>query len=90
MSEKPKETATVLQFLQVIVLSVGLGGIFLRAGQAETKINHNISELTELKVIVQDLAKSQIGLVTTDAKHSIMLEGLRNRMDKLEAHTSNN
>ena len=90
MSEKPKETATVLQFLQVIVLAVGLGGIFLRAGQAETKINHNISELTELKVIVQDLAKSQIGLVTTDAKHSIMLEGLRNRMDKLEAHTSNN
>ncbi len=90
MSDKSKEAASVLQLLQIIVLAIGLGGIFLRAGQAETRINHNISELTELKVIVQDLTKTQIQLATSDARHTTMLESLKNRMDKLETLTRNN
>ena len=90
MSDKSKEASAILQLLQIIVLAVGLGGIFLRAGQAETKINHNISELTELKVIVQDLTKTQIELATTHARHTTMLESLKNRMDKLEELSSNN
>jgi|TARA_A100001518_G_C1177068_1_gene26510 hypothetical protein len=83
MTEK-KDISAILNLLQVIVLVLGLGGIFIQVGHSNATIIHNTSELTELKDIVQDLTKSQIESVSSDSKHAAQIDALRNRIDRLE------
>ena len=84
-----KDLTAILNLLQVIVLVLGLGGIFIQVGHSNATILHNTSELTDLKEIVQDLAKSQIESVSSDSRHAAEIDALRNRIDRLEDnHTS--
>lgn len=79
-----KDITAILNLLQVIVLVLGLGGIFIQVGHSNATILHNTSELTDLKEIVQDLAKSQIESVSSDSRHAAEIDALRNRIDRLE------
>tara|TARA_Y100000004_G_C8825904_1_gene374008 strand:+ start:313 stop:585 length:273 start_codon:yes stop_codon:yes gene_type:complete len=90
MINNKKDISAILNLLQVVVLVVGLGGIFIQVGHSNATILHNTSELTDLKEIVQDLTKSQIESVSSDSKHAAEINALRNRIDRLEDVNSTN
>ncbi len=75
----------VLQVLQILVLAIGLAGVFIRLGESQAKIEYNHSELTELKEIARDLVGSQLEFAATDARLEERIEGLRIRLDSLES-----
>ena len=84
MIEK-KDMSTLLNLLQVVVLTLGLGGIFMKVGVTDATISHNVDELVELKGIVQDLAKSQIESVSNDSRHVAQIEEIASNMNSADA-----
>ena len=74
-----------LQVLQILVLGIGLAGVFIRLGASQAKIEYNHSELIELKEIARDLVESQVEFAATDARLEERIEGLRIRLDSLES-----
>lgn len=84
MKEKA-DLNTVMQLLQVIVLGVGLAGVFMRLGASQSNIEYNNSELVELKNIAQDLVKAQLEFVSTDARLEERINALRLRIDRVES-----
>jgi len=74
----------MIQWAQLVVLAVGVGGFFVDIGKRSQLIDKTDKDLGELKIIVQDLVKAQIQVSSNDAKHSVMLEDLRQRVIELE------
>lgn len=85
MEEKSRTNPTVaLQWFQLIVLAIGVGGFFIDIGKRSQLIDKTDKDLAELKVIVQDLVKAQIQVSSNDARHNAILEDLRQRVIELE------
>jgi hypothetical protein len=85
MEEKSRNNPTVaLQWFQLIVLAIGVGGFFIDIGKRSQLIDKTDKDLAELKVIVQDLVKAQIQVSSNDARHNAILEDLRQRVIELE------
>lgn len=74
----------MIQWLQLAVLAIGVCGFFIDIGKRSQLIEKTDKDLGELKIIVQDLVKAQIQVSSNDAKHSVMLEDLRQRVIELE------
>ena len=74
----------MIQWAQLVVLAVGVGGFFVDIGKRSQLIDKTDKDLGELKIIVQDLVKAQIQVSSNDAKHSVMLEDLKQRVIELE------
>ena len=74
----------ILQLAQLLVIAAGVFGFFIDIGKRSQLIDKTDKDLTELKVIVQDLVKAQIQVSSNDARHSAMLEDLRQRVIELE------
>jgi hypothetical protein len=74
----------LMQLGQLILLALGVGGFFIDIGKRSQLIDRTDKDLTELKVIVQDLVKAQIQISSNDAKHSAMLDDLKQRVIELE------
>lgn len=85
MPEKHKtELTTILQILQVVVLGIGLGGVFIQLGEARAIQGQNSTQLVELKTIVQDLVKAQLESAATDAILTERIDALRIRLDRID------
>lgn len=81
--EKPNLSSTI-QWIQLVVLSIGVGGFFVDIGKRTQQLDKTNQDLSELKIIVQDLVKAQIQISSNDATHKLMLEDLKARVIELE------
>jgi len=84
MKDEKPNVSSVIQWIQLVVLSVGVGGFFVDIGKRTQQLDKQNQDLLELKVIVQDLVKAQIQISSNDATHKIMLEDLKARVVELE------
>jgi hypothetical protein len=74
----------ILQLAQLLVIAAGVFGFFIDIGKRSQLIDKTDKDLTELKVIVQDLVKAQIQVSSNDARHSALLDDLKQRVVELE------
>lgn len=74
----------LMQLGQLVLLALGVGGFFIDIGKRSQLIDRTDKDLSELKTIVQDLVKAQIQVSSNDAKHSALLEDLKERVIELE------
>lgn len=74
----------LLQWLQLIVLAVGVAGFFTVLGNKSAALDRVSIDLAELKSIVSDLVKAQIAISVNDALHTQMLQELKLRIAELE------
>lgn len=79
-----KKSQDFAQWAQLVVLAVGVGGFFVDIGKRSQLLDKTDKDLAELKVIVQDLVKAQIQISSNDAKHSALLDDLKDRVIELE------
>jgi hypothetical protein len=84
MKDEKPNVSSVIQWIQLVVLSVGVGGFFVDIGKRTQQLDKQNQDLLELKVIVQDLVKAQIQISSNDATHKTMLEDLKARVVELE------
>jgi hypothetical protein len=82
--EQEKKSSELAQWAQLVVLAAGVGGFFIDIGKRSQLIDKTDKDLSELKVIVQDLVKAQIQISSNDAKHGAMLDDLKQRVIELE------
>lgn len=82
---KMKDIAAITQVLQVLVLAIGLAGVFVKLGEGQAIQKQNTGQLLELKAIVQDLVKSQVEFAATDAAHTERINALRTRLDRMQS-----
>ena len=74
----------ILQLAQLLVIAAGVFGFFIDIGKRSQLIDKTDKDLTELKVIVQDLVKAQIQVSSNDERHSALLDDLKQRVVELE------
>ena len=79
-----KISASLIQWAQLLILAIGVAGFFIDIGKRSQILDKTNQDLGELKVIVQDLVKAQIQISSNDARHSAMLEDLKQRVIELE------
>jgi len=84
MRDDKPHVSSIIQWIQLVVLSVGVGGFFVDIGKRTQQLDKQNQDLVELKVIVQDLVKAQIQISSNDATHKTMLEDLKARVVELE------
>lgn len=74
----------LIQWAQLLVLLAGVLGFFIDIGKRSAVLDKTNADLSELKFIVQDLVKAQIQVSSNDARHSALLEDLKDRVIELE------
>ena len=74
----------LLQWLQLIVLAIGVAGFFTVLGNKTATLDRATVDLAEIKSIVSDLVKAQIAISVNDALHTEMLQDLKTRVTDLE------
>lgn len=82
--ESKESRSDMIQWFQLVILAIGVGGFFIDIGKRSQILDKTNQDLGELKTIVQDLVKAQIQISSNDAKHSAMLEDLKQRVIELE------
>ena len=70
--------------LQTFLLAATAAGIFLSVGRRDRDIEHNSTQLLELRSISTDLVRSQVLAEANDAAHAKTLDELKTRIDILE------
>ena len=75
---------SVVSTLQLAVLVVGVGSVFMSLGRKDEQINTTINNLNQMEGIVQDLLKSQVEGASKDSEHDRILEDLKERIGHLE------
>lgn len=83
-SESKQNVSNVVQFLNLIVLILGVGGVFMHIGSRDTMLQNNTKDIEEIKGIAQDLLQTQITSTTNDARHFEALSNLKSRVELLE------
>lgn len=85
MEDKSKNNMqTILQILQIVVISIGLAGVFVRLGEYQANQQFHSVQLKELKQIVESLTRSQIEFASTDASLKEKINALRDRIDRID------
>jgi len=74
----------LIQLGQLLIMAVGVAGFFVDIGKRSELIDRTDKDLGELRVIVQDLVKAQIQVSSNDARHSALLDDLKQRVIELE------
>ena len=70
--------------LQLLVLILGVGGLFFTIGTRDEMLKDATEEISDLKSISTDLLAAQALSQTQNAKHSQMLIDILRRIDRLE------
>jgi len=83
-TEQKQSVANVMQFLNLIVLIIGVGGVFMHIGSRDTQLQQNTKEIQEIKGIAQDLLQTQITSTSNDARLFESLDALKTRVALLE------
>lgn len=85
MSEQPRNAlGQVVGILQLIVLIIGIAGLFTLIGKRDQQLTQVVSDLDKLAVVVNDLAKTQTGAAVNDVAQSRSLEDIQRRLGELE------
>lgn len=79
-----KNLAAITSVLQLVVICLGVGGIFFTIGTKDETLRNATEDITELKSISSDLVRSQLLSQTQDAKQGQMLADILRRLDRLE------
>ena len=82
-TDKPQPTS-LIQWIQLGILIIAVIGFFIDVGRGTQRIDQTNGDLQELKIIVQDLVKAQIQVLTNDATQHIVLDDLKQRVIQLE------
>jgi len=82
--QQPTTLGTVISVVQLVVLVVGVGGIFQTMGRKDAILERQDRDLTELRAIVGDLVKAQVLGAANDSKHGETLTSIAVRLDRLE------
>lgn len=81
---KELHVQTILNFLQLVVLVVGVASIFMTIGRKDQIVNSNAENLSTIEQIVHELVKSQVSGATKDGEHDRVLIDLKARIYALE------
>ena len=79
-----QKVSAVTGVLQLVVLVLGVGGLFFTVGQREAALNDVQQEVSELKSISSDLVKAQVLSSAKDGEHDRILQDILRRLDRLE------
>jgi len=74
----------IMQIIQLFLVAAGVAGFFIDIGKRSQILDKTDKDLSELKIIVQDLVKAQIQVSSNDARHGALLEDLKERVIELE------
>jgi hypothetical protein len=87
MSDNQKANLGVaIQFLQLATLIVGVAGLFLAVGRKDAMLDQNTVEISELKDIASELAKTSIESTMANREQDRRLDDLRDRLARLESN----
>jgi uncharacterized ion transporter superfamily protein YfcC len=86
MEKKNLDFNQLLQILQILVIAIGIAGLFVRLGEYQATQMYNTRQLQELKDIVEGIIKSQIEFAATDATLKERIDALRLRIDRIESN----
>lgn len=79
-----QRVSAVTGVLQLVVLCLGVGGIFFTIGLRDAALEEATSEISELKGISSDLVKAQVLSQAKDGEHDRILQDILRRIDRLE------
>lgn len=86
--EKPKPTLSVfLQSAQLIVIVIGVAGGFMMIGRRDATLDQNGVQISELRAICSDLARTVGNLSISDATQSERMQSINDRLELLETRT---
>ena len=74
----------VLNFMQLIVLVIGVAGVFLVIGRKDHQVDSNTTDIIELTEITRELVRAQVESAGNDALHLQILQDIRFRLERLE------
>ena len=72
------------QALQTIVLIAAAAGVFMTVGKRDERLHYVSNQIDELRLVTQDLVRSQVITTTTSSVHALALEEVKERLDRLE------
>jgi len=73
-----------ISVLQLVVLVIGVGGVFVTLGRKDAILERQDRDLTELRQISMDLVKAQVLGATNDSRHHDAIGALGIRLERLE------
>ena len=79
-----QRVSAVTGVLQLVVLVVGVGGLFFTVGQREEALDNVQKEVSDLKSISSDLVKAQVLSSAKDGEHDRVLRDILRRLERLE------
>ena len=79
-----QRVSAVTGVLQLVVLVLGVGGLFFTVGQREAALNDVQQEVSDLKSISSDLVKAQVLSSAKDGEHDRLLRDILRRLERLE------
>lgn len=74
----------LMQFLQLVVLILGVAGVFTHLGKRDSQLMHNTEDIKEMSRIASDLLETQITSASNDAMLFESLDSLKVRVSLLE------
>ncbi len=75
---------STIQMLQLVVLIIGVAGIFLTIGRRDQVLEQNQTQVSDLRLICSDLARVVGSLSISDASQTEQLRSIDQRLDRLE------
>ena len=82
---KNLQIATVVQVLQLVLLTATIAGLALTLGRKDASLTRNSEEIRELKDISLDLVRTSIEATGTNRDQDRRLDELRERIIILES-----
>jgi predicted nucleic acid-binding Zn-ribbon protein len=85
MSDHKQQTVQiVVQFLQLVMLVIGVAGVFMEIGSKGERLTQNTTDIRELRDIAQDLLRTTVEVKTSDRAQEARLDDIRARLTRLE------
>lgn len=75
---------STIQMLQLVVLIIGVAGIFLTIGRRDQVLEQNQIQVSDLRLICSDLARVVGSLSISDASQTEQLRSIDARLNRLE------
>tara|TARA_R110000851_G_scaffold177752_1_gene324639 strand:+ start:311 stop:586 length:276 start_codon:yes stop_codon:yes gene_type:complete len=75
---------TILNGLQLVVLTVGVATVFTSIGKKDQIVTSTAENLSQIENIVHELVKAQVSSTTKDGEHDRVLADLKTRIYALE------
>lgn len=80
-----QRVSAVTGVLQLVVLVIGVGGIFFTIGSRDAALQEATNEISDLKDISADLVKAQILSQAKDSEHDRLLQDIVRRLERIES-----